>query len=428
MSKARRLGLVLLLNLLLVAALVVVGVAAHSLGVLAAGVDYLADAAAIGVSLLAIWLTRRTVRRRPQRWVDPTHIAALINTGWLLALNVGVVVAAIRRLVSGAPEVHGLPVLIVSTVAAVVMFIGAIIVGGDLDNDDGAEDLNVKAVLLDTAADAAAAGGVAVTGAVILVTGGWFWLDPAVALALAVVIGYHGNASGARETLRAIEEARGQAALVQGDIADLATAERLVDTAVSRFGRLDVLCAHAGVTLFAPFLETTTETFDRLVATNLRGTYFTAQAAARRMVAQGDGGRIVLTSSVNARVAIETLSAYAVTKAGIEAMARNLAVELSPLGITVNAVAPGSTVNERNLAGDPAYAERWAAINPAARVGTGDDVLAAVRYLVGEEAGYITGQTIVVDGGWTAAGRAPGDVESLAERLRTAGRSDRKQD
>jgi cation diffusion facilitator family transporter len=191
MSKARRLGLVLLLNLLLVAALVVVGVAAHSLGVLAAGVDYLADAAAIGVSLLAIWLTRRTVRRRPQRWVDPTHIAALINTGWLLALNVGVVVAAIRRLVSGAPEVHGLPVLIVSTVAAVVMFIGAIIVGGDLDNDDGAEDLNVKAVLLDTAADAAAAGGVAVTGAVILVTGGWFWLDPAVALALAVVIGYH---------------------------------------------------------------------------------------------------------------------------------------------------------------------------------------------------------------------------------------------
>ena len=268
---------------------------------------------------------------------------------------------------------------------------------------------------------------------VAVVTGGATGIGRALSVGLAadglaVVIGYHGNASGARETLRAIEEARGQAALVQGDIADLATAERLVDTAVSRFGRLDVLCAHAGVTLFAPFLETTTETFDRLVATNLRGTYFTAQAAARRMVEQSDGGRIVLTSSVNARVAILTLSAYAVTKAGIEAMARNLAVELSPLGITVNAVAPGSTVNERNLAGDPAYAERWAAINPAARVGTGDDVLAAVRYLVGEEAGYITGQTIVVDGGWTAAGRAPGDVERLAERLRMAGRSDRKPD
>jgi cobalt-zinc-cadmium efflux system protein len=186
MSKARRLGLVLVLNLLLVAALVVVGLAAHSLGVLAAGVDYLADAAAIGVSLTVIW-----VARHYRRWADPTHIAALVNAGWLLALNVWVVGAAIRRLVSGATEVHGLPVLTVSATAAVVMFIGAIIVGGDLDNDDGAEDLNVKAVLLDTAADAAAAGGVAVTGAVILATRGWYWLDPAVALVIATVIGYH---------------------------------------------------------------------------------------------------------------------------------------------------------------------------------------------------------------------------------------------
>src|SRR5262249_5019648 len=108
-----------------------------------------------------------------------------------LALNVWVVVAAIRRLVSGATEVHGLPVLIVSATAAAVMFIGAMIVGGDLDNGDGAEDLNVKAVLLDTAGDAAAAGGVAVTGAVILATHGWYWLDPAVALVIATVIGYH---------------------------------------------------------------------------------------------------------------------------------------------------------------------------------------------------------------------------------------------
>ena len=190
MSKAVRLGLVLLLNLLLVAALVIVGVAAHSLGVLAAGVDYLADAAAIGVSLLAIRLARQPLRQS-RRWADPTHIAALVNVGWLLALNVGVVVAAIRRLVSGIAEVHGLPVLIASAVAAVVMLIGAIIVGGDLDDDDGAEDLNIKAILLDTVADAAAAGGVAVAGAVILATRGWYWLDPAVALVIAVVIGYH---------------------------------------------------------------------------------------------------------------------------------------------------------------------------------------------------------------------------------------------
>jgi 3-oxoacyl-[acyl-carrier protein] reductase len=258
---------------------------------------------------------------------------------------------------------------------------------------------------------------------VAIVTGGATGIGRALSTGLAadgmaVVVGWLGNEAGAQDTLRAIETAGGRAKLVQGDIAELATAEWLVETAVSAYGRLDVLCAHAGVTLFAPFLETTPETFDRLVATNLRGTFFTAQAAARRMVEQGAGGRIVLTSSVNARRAIETLSAYAATKAGIEALARNLAVELSPLGITVNAVAPGSTVNERNLAGDSRYGERWAAINPAARVGRGEDVLAAVRYLVSEEAGYITGQTIVVDGGWTVAGRAPDDVERLAERLR----------
>lgn len=191
MTKADRLWLVLLLNLLLVAALVIVGVAAHSLAVLAAGVDYLADAAAIGVSLFAIRLVNHPQRQRPRRSTDPTHIAALVNAGWLLVLNVGVAVAAIGRLMTDTAEVHGLPVLIVSAVAALVMFAGAIIVGGGLDDDDDGEDLNIKAVLLDTDADAAAAGGVAVTGAVILATHSWYWLDPTVALAIAVVIAYH---------------------------------------------------------------------------------------------------------------------------------------------------------------------------------------------------------------------------------------------
>jgi len=190
MSKSRRLGLVLLLNLLLVAALVVVGVAAHSLGVLAAGVDYLADAAAIGVSLTAIWLAYRSASQH-RRWADPTQIAALVNAGWLLTLNVWVVVAAIRRLVSGATQVHGLPVLIVSAAAAGLMLVGAVILGGDLDDDNSREDLNIRAVLLDTAGDAAAAGGVAISGAVIFATHGWYWLDPAVALVIAAVIGYH---------------------------------------------------------------------------------------------------------------------------------------------------------------------------------------------------------------------------------------------
>jgi cobalt-zinc-cadmium efflux system protein len=187
MSREQRLTVVLLLNLLLVAGLVIVGLRAHSLGVLAAGGDYLADAAAIGVSLFAIWLSHRPPSpRRPGSYLHATNIAALVNGGWLLVLSLVVVLNAIERLVVGAPTVEGLPVLIASAGAAVVMIAGAFILGGDVDD----HDLNVKAVLLDTAADAGAAGGVAVGGAVILATGGWYWLDPVVALLIATVVSY----------------------------------------------------------------------------------------------------------------------------------------------------------------------------------------------------------------------------------------------
>jgi len=192
-SRTRRLTVVLLLNLALITALVAVGLAAHSLAVLAAGADYLADAAAIGVSLLAIWLAGRPPSRaRPDGYPGATNVAALVNAGWLLVLNLVIAVAAIQRLAAGSHRVEGLPVLIVSGIAAAVMLAGALVLGGDPgDDDDGEEDLNVKAVLLDTAADAAAAAGVAASGAVILGTGGWYWLDPSVALVIAVIVAYH---------------------------------------------------------------------------------------------------------------------------------------------------------------------------------------------------------------------------------------------
>ncbi len=197
MSRTQRLATVLLLNLALVAGLVAAGLIAHSLAVLAAGIDYLADAAAIGVSLLAIWLTARPASAaRPGGHPKATAIAALVNAGWLLALNIGIAVAAIGRLAGGAGHVEGLPVIIASSVAAVAMLGGALVLGGDPDDDEGTgaadgDDLNVRAVLLDTAADAAAAAGVAVSGAIILIVGGAYWLDPAVALVIAVVVGYH---------------------------------------------------------------------------------------------------------------------------------------------------------------------------------------------------------------------------------------------
>jgi cobalt-zinc-cadmium efflux system protein len=202
-SRKQRLTVVLVANLLLVTALVAVGLAAHSLAVLAAGADYLADAGAIGISLLAIWLASRPpTPARPRGHPHATSIAALVNAGWLLVLNIIVAVAAVQHLATGAHRVAGLPVLITSGVAAVVMAAGALVLGGDTENGGGeggggengggeGGDLNVKAVLLDTAADSAAAAGVAVSGAVIFATGGFYWLDPATALVIALVVGYH---------------------------------------------------------------------------------------------------------------------------------------------------------------------------------------------------------------------------------------------
>ncbi len=195
MTRPHRLVVVLALNLALVTGLVVVGLTARSLGVLAAGADYLADAAAIGVSLLAIRLsTRPPTPRRPRGYPNATAVAASVNGGWLLILSLLVIAGAVDRLATGPPQVDGLPVLIVSAAASMVMVIGVVILGGDADADDDDDDggnLNMRAVVLDTAADAAAAAGLAVTGGVILATGRFYWLDPTVALLIAIVVGYH---------------------------------------------------------------------------------------------------------------------------------------------------------------------------------------------------------------------------------------------
>lgn len=197
MSRTQRLLVVLVLNLALIAGLVAVGVTAHSLAVLAEGSDYLMDAAGVGVALLAIHLSARPPsRERPEGYPNATNVAALVNGGWLLILELVVASAAVDRLITGTPQVDGWPILVVSGIAALMMTAGAVILHGDADDGDGEgeakeRDLSVAAILLDTVADAAAAAGVAAVGGIILATGGWYWLDPAVALAIAVVVAYH---------------------------------------------------------------------------------------------------------------------------------------------------------------------------------------------------------------------------------------------
>ena len=180
MSQDTRLGLVLSINLAMVAALVAVGLLAHSLGVLAAAADYVFDAAGVALSLVALKLSQSL------RYPRATSFAALANATFLLFVTLAVAAEGVTRLVSGSPEIHGLPVLIVSVAAAGAMLVCARILG-PID----ADDVNMRSVLLDTLADAAAAAGVAVSGAIIWATQTLFWLDAAVALVISVVIGYH---------------------------------------------------------------------------------------------------------------------------------------------------------------------------------------------------------------------------------------------
>jgi 3-oxoacyl-[acyl-carrier protein] reductase len=192
------------------------------------------------------------------------------------------------------------------------------------------------------------------------------------------------------------------------DNANVAAIRKTVASIVERFGGLHIAVANAGITHIKPFLETEPDDLDRLLAVNLRGTYFVAQASAQAMIAQRTAGRIVIMSSVTGIQAIPNFSAYGITKAGLRQMARILAVELGAHGITVNAVAPGATVTERTLHETADYEATWAEVIPTHRPAYVGDIAAATLFLASDEARQITGQTLTVDGGWTAYSPLPG--------------------
>jgi NAD(P)-dependent dehydrogenase (short-subunit alcohol dehydrogenase family) len=192
-----------------------------------------------------------------------------------------------------------------------------------------------------------------------------------------------------------------------GDAGDVSFVRAMVDEAVRVFGRLDIVVANAGLTLFGDFFDYTPEWFSQVMQLNLGGSFFLAQAAARQMRKQGEGGSIVFTSSVTGHQAHRNLTAYGMSKAAVEMLARGLVVELSPYRITVNAVAPGATLTERT-AEDVQYEKTWSALTPLGRPGRPEDVASAVLFLAGPGARHITGQTIIVDGGWSVVGPQPG--------------------
>jgi glucose 1-dehydrogenase len=191
-----------------------------------------------------------------------------------------------------------------------------------------------------------------------------------------------------------------------GDAADLPFIKKMVTTAVKEFGRLDITIANAGLTVFGDFLSYTPEMLEKILRLNLTGSFFLAQAAAQQMKQQGEGGSILFTSSVTGHQAHKGLVAYGMTKAALEMLAKGLVIELSPHHITVNTVAPGATMTERT-AEDPTYEKTWSQLTPMGRPARPEDIAKAVAFLVSSEARHITGQTVVVDGGWIATSPGP---------------------
>ena len=238
---------------------------------------------------------------------------------------------------------------------------------------------------------------------VALVTGGGRGVGQGIALALAragarVAINYSRSREAAEETAAEIRRLGGDAMTVRADVSVSADVSAMIREVVDRLGTLDVLVNNAGVQTWSPLLEVTEADWDRVIDVNLKGCFLCTQAAARYMKARG-GGAIVNIGSGSNKMPFPNLAAYTASKGGIELLTRVAAVELGPLGIRVNCVAPGAIEIERTRQELPDYAATWGRITPLRRIGTPDDVGSAVVFLASPEASFVNGQTLWVDGG-----------------------------
>jgi NAD(P)-dependent dehydrogenase (short-subunit alcohol dehydrogenase family) len=244
-------------------------------------------------------------------------------------------------------------------------------------------------------------------GKVAIVTGGGSGIGEAIATAFAREGARVAVAGRRREPIRAVAEAigraGGQALAVAGDVRRVADAEGLVRTTVERFGRLDILVNNAGIFRLSDVTTTTEEGWDDILDTNLKGAFFCTKFAVVEMLKQGKG-KIINISSQAAAVGWPRGAAYCASKAGLEGLTRALTVDLAPRKINVNCIGPANieTPINRHLVREPGY-HRWLLDNtPYGRVGAPGDVAPAAVYLASEDADYVNGITLYVDGGWLA--------------------------
>lgn len=240
-------------------------------------------------------------------------------------------------------------------------------------------------------------------GKTALVTGGSRGIGRAVCLELAggganVALCYAGNEAAARETVRAVEALGVKALAVRCDVSDGGQVSGLMDAVVHGFQRIDILVNNAGITRDNLLMRMSEEDFDAVIAANLKGAFLCMKAVSRLMLKQRYGRVVNLSSVVGLRGNAGQVN-YAASKAGVIGMTKSLARELAGRGITVNAVAPGFIDTDMTAAmQDPARAAVLASV-PMARLGQAEEVARAVAFLASDDAAYITGQVLAVDGG-----------------------------
>ncbi|MNF64658.1 MULTISPECIES: 3-oxoacyl-ACP reductase family protein [Pseudomonas] len=242
------------------------------------------------------------------------------------------------------------------------------------------------------------------TGKVALIQGGSRGIGAAIAERLAhegaaVAITYVSSADKAAELVRGIEAAGGRALAIKADSADADAVRGAVSQTLSHFGRIDILVNNAGVLAIAPIEDFSLEDFDRTLAVNVRSVFVASQEAARHMT---EGGRIITIGSTNAdRMPFAGGSVYAMSKSAIVGLTRGMARDLGPRGITVNNVQPGPVDTDMNPEnGD--FAATMKGLMAIERYGRAEEIAAFVAYLAGPEAGYVTGASLSIDGGFAA--------------------------
>lgn len=209
------------------------------------------------------------------------------------------------------------------------------------------------------------------------------------------------NVEKGEAAAEAIREKGGDAIFIGCDVGDKAQVVSLVEQTIERHGRLDVMISNAAILHIADILDLEEEDYDRVLRVNLKGFFLTGQAAARQMVAQGDGGSIINMSSIQAVITLPNILTYSICKGGVKSLTVSMSLALADKGIRVNAIGPGSIATDmvKQLMVDDAARKKLMSRTPLGRLGEPSEVASVAAFLASDDASYITGETIYVDGG-----------------------------